>query len=119
MLKDASGFSTWIATLLESAVSGLDPWLVVLVVTIFAAFFTEICSNTATVSVLDYYYYSVNFNIATSQGLSVDFAIVLADFYCLLFRTDSSLTTRSNFGETGGETMYPPIVSYAFCHALM
>ena len=48
--SDASGFSTWIANLLESIVRDLDAWVIVLIVTIFAAFFTEICSNTATAS---------------------------------------------------------------------
>ena len=44
------GFSTWIAILLEQWVNGLDPWIIALVVSIVAALFTEICSNTAAAS---------------------------------------------------------------------
>ena len=48
--SDASGFSTWVAKILADLVGDLQKWAIVLVVTIVAALFTEICSNTAAAS---------------------------------------------------------------------
>jgi len=48
--SDASGFSTWVAKILADLVGDLEKWAIVLVVTIVAALFTEICSNTAAAS---------------------------------------------------------------------
>ena len=43
--SDASGFSTWVAKILADLVGDLQKWAIVLVVTIVAALFTEICSK--------------------------------------------------------------------------
>ena len=44
--SDKSGFSFWFARQLEG-LSSLEPWIIALCVTAIAAFFTEVCSNTA------------------------------------------------------------------------
>ena len=50
--SDSSGFSSWMASILANIVQGLDPWLISLICSVFAALFTEICSNTATSSMI-------------------------------------------------------------------
>ena len=47
-----SGFSSWFAAGLESMVGDLPVYAVSIIVTILAALFTEICSNTAATALL-------------------------------------------------------------------
>ena len=45
--SDLSGFSSWFASGLQRAVENLPTYAIAIIVSILAALFTEICSNTA------------------------------------------------------------------------
>ena len=47
-----SGFSSWFAAGLETMVGDLPEYAIAIIVTILAALFTEICSNTAATALL-------------------------------------------------------------------
>merc|ERR1711935_363816 len=50
--SDLSGFSSWFAAGLETMVGDLPEYAIAIIVTILAALFTEICSNTAATALL-------------------------------------------------------------------